>query len=255
MRAWLAQHGRTFDVINTHSSTDAWLVALAGATLRGMPPVVRTRHVSTPVNNSATTRWLYQRATARTRGDRRGTEGPARARQRIRSAADHVGAHRHRPRALSPAGSRRRARAPWRRCAARGGDPRDVARLEGPRRSAGCVGGIARARARMAIAGDRRWSAPRASRRTGGGHGPAARRALHGQPGRRARLVCVRRRGGAAVVRRRRRAAEPHAGGRVRPARGVDADRRDPRGRARWRNRIAGAAARSARSSRRRWSA
>jgi glycosyltransferase involved in cell wall biosynthesis len=64
MRAWLAQHGRAFDVVNTHSSTDAWLVALAGAALRGLPPVVRTRHVSTPVNNSTPTRWLYQRATA-----------------------------------------------------------------------------------------------------------------------------------------------------------------------------------------------
>ena len=65
MRAWLAAHAGEFDVINTHSSTDAWLVALASRTLPRMPPVVRTRHVSTPVNNSATTRWLYQRATAR----------------------------------------------------------------------------------------------------------------------------------------------------------------------------------------------
>ena len=63
LRTWLASHGGAFDVINTHSSTDAWLMALARATLRGMPPVVRTRHVSTPVNNSATTRWLYQSAT------------------------------------------------------------------------------------------------------------------------------------------------------------------------------------------------
>lgn len=63
LRHWLAEHGRAFDVINTHSSTDAWLVALASATLGGMPPVVRTRHVSTPVNTSRTTRWLYQRAT------------------------------------------------------------------------------------------------------------------------------------------------------------------------------------------------
>jgi glycosyltransferase involved in cell wall biosynthesis len=39
-------------------------VAISGATLAAMPPVVRTRHVSTPVNNSASTRWLYQRATA-----------------------------------------------------------------------------------------------------------------------------------------------------------------------------------------------
>jgi len=39
-------------------------VALARASLAGMPPVVRTRHVSTPANNSLSTRWLYQRATA-----------------------------------------------------------------------------------------------------------------------------------------------------------------------------------------------
>jgi glycosyltransferase involved in cell wall biosynthesis len=63
MRTWMSAHGREYDVINTHSSTDSWLVALACATLSGMPPVVRTRHVSTPVNNSRTTRWLYQRAT------------------------------------------------------------------------------------------------------------------------------------------------------------------------------------------------
>jgi glycosyltransferase involved in cell wall biosynthesis len=64
VRRWLAQRGAAFDVINTHSSTDAWLVALSRATLNGMPPVMRTRHVSTRVNNAPTTRWLYQRATA-----------------------------------------------------------------------------------------------------------------------------------------------------------------------------------------------
>lgn len=64
MRSWLAQHGRRYDVINTHSSTDSWLVAVARLSLPGMPPLVRTRHVSTPVNNSLTTRWLYGRATA-----------------------------------------------------------------------------------------------------------------------------------------------------------------------------------------------
>jgi hypothetical protein len=63
MRKWLREHVRDFDVVNTHSSTDAWLVAMAGAIVPSMPPVVRTRHVSTPVNNSWTTRWLYQRAT------------------------------------------------------------------------------------------------------------------------------------------------------------------------------------------------
>ena len=64
VRRWLAQRGAAFDVINTHSSTDAWLVALARTTLKDMPPVLRTRHVSTRVNNSPTTHWLYQRATS-----------------------------------------------------------------------------------------------------------------------------------------------------------------------------------------------
>lgn len=64
MRDWVGRHGRDFDVINTHSSTDAWLVALARMGRRAMPPVVRTRHVSTPVNTSRTTRWLYAKATA-----------------------------------------------------------------------------------------------------------------------------------------------------------------------------------------------
>nr|UHA56934.1 glycosyltransferase [uncultured organism] len=63
MRQYLKQHGREFDVINTHSSTDSWLVAANCATLCGMPPLVRTRHVSSPVNTKASTRWLYQTAT------------------------------------------------------------------------------------------------------------------------------------------------------------------------------------------------
>jgi glycosyltransferase involved in cell wall biosynthesis len=63
LRSWLTRHGGEFDVINTHSSTDAWLVALAGATLRQTPPAVRTRHVSTRIGNRITTRWLYLRAT------------------------------------------------------------------------------------------------------------------------------------------------------------------------------------------------
>ncbi len=62
LRHWLKAHPN-IDVLNTHSSTDAWLAALACATLRGAPPIVRTRHVSTPVNNRIATRWLYQRAT------------------------------------------------------------------------------------------------------------------------------------------------------------------------------------------------
>jgi glycosyltransferase involved in cell wall biosynthesis len=48
------------DVVNTHSSTDSWLVALASRTLRRPPAVVRTRHISPPVANDFATRWLYR---------------------------------------------------------------------------------------------------------------------------------------------------------------------------------------------------
>lgn len=64
MRRWLARHGAEFDIVNTHSSIDSWLTALACMSLRSAPPIVRTRHVSTAVNTRAATRWLYQRATA-----------------------------------------------------------------------------------------------------------------------------------------------------------------------------------------------
>jgi glycosyltransferase involved in cell wall biosynthesis len=60
MRALLAT--RAFDVVNTHSSTDAWLAALACATLRDPPPVVRTRHISAPIAPGPANRWLYARA-------------------------------------------------------------------------------------------------------------------------------------------------------------------------------------------------
>ncbi len=64
LRGWLAQHGHSYDVINTHSSTDSWLTAVACRTLSGMPAIVRTRHVSTAINNHFSTRWLYTQATA-----------------------------------------------------------------------------------------------------------------------------------------------------------------------------------------------
>jgi glycosyltransferase involved in cell wall biosynthesis len=57
------------DVVNTHSSTDSWLSALACRWLallrRPRPVLVRTRHVSIAVPTNAATRWLYRRATAR----------------------------------------------------------------------------------------------------------------------------------------------------------------------------------------------
>jgi glycosyltransferase involved in cell wall biosynthesis len=67
---------RPVDIVNAHSSTDAWLAALACRALalagREAPVLVRTRHVSVPVPNDAATRWLYRTACARvvTTGER-----------------------------------------------------------------------------------------------------------------------------------------------------------------------------------------
>jgi len=58
---WLK--GNRVDVINTHSSTDSWLAALACAMLKGAPPIVRTRHISASVPDNWATRWLYVSAT------------------------------------------------------------------------------------------------------------------------------------------------------------------------------------------------
>lgn len=60
LREWLQNHPA--DVINTHSSTDSWLAALAWASLRRPPPIVRTRHISAPVPDNVASRWLYRDA-------------------------------------------------------------------------------------------------------------------------------------------------------------------------------------------------
>lgn len=60
LRDWLRSHPA--DVINTHSSTDSWLAALAWASLAHAPPIVRTRHISAPVPENIASRWLYRRA-------------------------------------------------------------------------------------------------------------------------------------------------------------------------------------------------
>ena len=63
MRKWLQQHQP--DIINTHSSTDSWLAAVARLGLRRCGPIVRTRHVSVPVAPSMANRWLYGAACKR----------------------------------------------------------------------------------------------------------------------------------------------------------------------------------------------
>ena len=63
------------DIVNTHSSSDTWLCALACRWLElrrhRAPVLVRTRHVSIAVPNDPATRWLYRHASARivTTGD------------------------------------------------------------------------------------------------------------------------------------------------------------------------------------------
>jgi len=61
LKRWLAANRA--DVVNSHSSTDSWLVALACKLLASPPPVVRTRHISAPVPDNRATRWLYTGAT------------------------------------------------------------------------------------------------------------------------------------------------------------------------------------------------
>ena len=61
MRRRLQAH--PVDVVNSHSSTDSWLAALACATLAPAPALVRTRHISASIPNNLPTRWLYRTAT------------------------------------------------------------------------------------------------------------------------------------------------------------------------------------------------
>jgi len=63
LRCWLAANAT--DVVNTHSSTDAWLAAIAVLGMQDTPMLVRTRHISTPISNNVGTRWLYLKATQR----------------------------------------------------------------------------------------------------------------------------------------------------------------------------------------------
>ncbi len=60
LRRWLKQN--PVDVINTHSSTDSWLAALACQTFKNAPPIVRTRHISSIIPNNWASRWLYTKA-------------------------------------------------------------------------------------------------------------------------------------------------------------------------------------------------
>ena len=178
-----------------------------------------------------TTRWLYQRATRAHRRDRRGAEGAARARQRLRSVAHHVGAHGHRPRALPSARSRSGARAAA--ASTRGRRSAIVATLRDWKGHDDLLDAWSRVRERvpgwqLLVIGD----GPRRAhleRRVAAMGLRSDVRFTGNQDDVPAWFACARHRG-AAVVRRRGRAAEPHAGGGVRLARRLHADRRDRRG-------------------------
>ena len=70
LRAWLGRNAS--EVLNSHSSTDSWLAALALLGMRPRPALVRTRHISAAIPDNLATRWLYQSATRRivTTGER-----------------------------------------------------------------------------------------------------------------------------------------------------------------------------------------
>ena len=51
---------QAIDILNTHSSLDSWIGALAWRSLGNRPHLVRTRHLSTRVQNNLPTRWLYR---------------------------------------------------------------------------------------------------------------------------------------------------------------------------------------------------
>ena len=50
------------DVVNTHSSTDSWLTAVAAKLMSNPPAIVRTRHISAPIGNTIFACWLYTKA-------------------------------------------------------------------------------------------------------------------------------------------------------------------------------------------------
>ena len=62
LRRWIVQND--FDLINTHSSSDSWMVAVAMLMTLKAAPIIRTRHVSAPVSTNRSTSWLYKKAAA-----------------------------------------------------------------------------------------------------------------------------------------------------------------------------------------------
>ncbi|MCH6556648.1 MAG: glycosyltransferase family 4 protein [Nitrospirae bacterium] len=49
------------DIVHVNSSRDSWIAALAARLVPSRPKLVRTRHISTPLNRNVMTRFLYRR--------------------------------------------------------------------------------------------------------------------------------------------------------------------------------------------------
>ncbi len=60
-RKWIKSNN--IDIINTHSSTDSWIITITCLFLKEPPTIIRTRHISAPVTNNIINRWLYKKAT------------------------------------------------------------------------------------------------------------------------------------------------------------------------------------------------
>ena len=61
IRRWIKTQG--FEIINAHSSIDHWISAIAVLGLSKRPILIRTRHISSPLNKNILTRWLYRTGT------------------------------------------------------------------------------------------------------------------------------------------------------------------------------------------------
>ncbi|WP_353685888.1 glycosyltransferase family 4 protein [Thermodesulfovibrio sp. 3462-1] len=47
------------DIVNTHSSKDSWVTTIAAKLASNKPKIIRTRHLSTPIKNTALNRLIY----------------------------------------------------------------------------------------------------------------------------------------------------------------------------------------------------
>ncbi len=231
LRGWIARHREQIDVLNTHSSTDSWLTALACAT-----PAQRSAdraHAAClhddpqPADDALA---LHARDRPR-RNHGRSAAPSARDRQRHSAGADDVDTDRHRSGALR---SRRRgggARTARPAGAAHARHRRHAARLEGARRP------FRRARPRSRrvepLERDRRRrrAVPAQARRPARLAENDGCGALRRPAGRRRPVAAGARPVRAAVLGRGRRAAGDHAGDGLRHRGRVDHRRRDHRGR------------------------